>query len=214
MTRNYKRKTKRTFSSEKLTESVKDVQTNNFSIRKSAAKHGVSKSRLFDHIKKTKHQNIHLITVDVTTNFKKNQVFPPFMKALLAEYLIKCSAMFNGLTPKPAIRLAFEYTERNCIKYSREWKKWRSTGSDWFLSFLKLHPSLSIGSPEVTSLARMTSFNRVTVADFQNNFMILIHNTISYHPKCTIRMNWGNKVQRVSKVIARKRQHQVGQVTS
>lgn len=79
------------------------------------------------------------------------------MEAALAEYLIKCSTMFHGLTPKATRRLAYEYAERNNLKYPPKWKETKSAGPDWFSSFLKRHPTLSIRTPEATSLARMPS---------------------------------------------------------
>lgn len=88
------KKTDRIFSLEALREALKDVRINNLSIRKSAAKHGISKSRLFDYFKKTKHQDV-IETFDLTTNFRKSQVFPLSMEDSLAEYLIKCSSMFH-----------------------------------------------------------------------------------------------------------------------
>ncbi|XP_033232106.1 uncharacterized protein LOC117183060 [Belonocnema kinseyi] len=39
-------------------------------------------------------------------------------------------------------------------------------GQDWLTSFLKRYPRMSIQIPQATSLARATSFNRTTVANY------------------------------------------------
>ena len=46
------------------------------------------------------------------------------------------------------------------------WKVNKQAGSEWFASFMKRHPSLSIRTPEATSLSRASSFNKDTVSIF------------------------------------------------
>lgn len=49
------------------------------------------------------------------------------------------------------------------------WKNKLIAGEDWFGGFLKRHPSLSIRSPQATSLSRATSFNKNNVGLFFTN---------------------------------------------
>jgi len=41
-------------------------------------------------------------------------------------------------------------------------------GADWFAGFIKRNPNIAVRSPESTSIARATSFNRHNVESFFN----------------------------------------------
>ena len=63
------------------------------------------------------------------------------------------------------MKLAYEFAERNGLQhvFSRDKK---SAGKDWFSSFIKRHPTLSLRQPEATSLARSFGFNAHAVSVF------------------------------------------------
>ena len=65
------------------------------------------------------------------------------------------------------------------------WIKRRSAGPDWFASFMKGHPNLSIRQPEVTSLSLATSFIRHNVSLLFSKLAEVIdrfsfHNQVAY----------------------------------
>jgi hypothetical protein len=96
----------------------------------------------------------------------KRQIFEKHMEESLAQYLLKCSSMFYGLSPKKTRQLAYQFAVRNSLKIPDTWKIKKMAGKDWFSAFLRRNPNLSIRKPEATSLARMTAFNRTTVSEF------------------------------------------------
>ena len=54
-------------------------------------------------------------------------------------------------------------------RYPETWAENGMAGADWFTVFLKRHPTLSIRSPQATSLSRATSFNKNNVEKFFDN---------------------------------------------
>lgn len=52
-----------------------------------------------------------------------------------------------------------------------KWGVEKKAGKEWLYRFMKRHSSLSIRSPEATSLARATSFNITILENFFNNLM-------------------------------------------
>ncbi|KAJ8047917.1 hypothetical protein HOLleu_00035 [Holothuria leucospilota] len=73
--------------------------------------------------------------------------------------------MANRLSVEKCVQLAFEFPVKNSVNVPENWTRVRKAGREWFLSFKKRR-HLSIRTPEATSMARATAFNRHTVSEF------------------------------------------------
>lgn len=166
MPRIYSKSTDREFPPEAMRQAVIDVIEHKMSIRQSANKNGVKKSRLCNYVKAAKEKGLR--NLSFAPNYKKSQIFETDMENALENYLLKCSSMFYGLTPKATRCLAYEYAQKNSLRIPKTWQESKMAGKDWFCAFIKRHPTLSIRKPEATSLARMTSFNPTNVKIFHD----------------------------------------------
>lgn len=95
------------------------------------------------------------------------------------------------------------------------WGKNQMAGEVWLKLFMKRHPSLSLRSPQATSLSRATSFNKVNVNLFFENYT----NVLNKHGFNAVDI-WNmdetgiTTVQTPNRVIARKGAKQVSAMTS
>ncbi|KAI5718190.1 hypothetical protein M8J77_017673 [Diaphorina citri] len=108
--------------------------------------------------------------------YKKNrQVFTEDMEKMLEDYIKKASDIYYGLSPKEIRKLAYQYGSALNVSMPPSWAEKELAGADWFSSFLKRHPSLSIRTPEATtSQARATSFNPTNVNKFFTNLKTVL----------------------------------------
>ncbi|KAK9703661.1 hypothetical protein QE152_g29188 [Popillia japonica] len=92
---------------------------------------------------------------------------------------------------------------------------WKENKLDWCWAFLKQHPKLSIRKPVATSLARMTSFNPTNVNIFQEKLGEVIGRYL-FEPGQIFNLDETGvtTVQKVPKIVGKKGEHQIGQVTS
>ena len=128
------------------------------SVRSVAAEFDISFSILNRYVNKIRDPNR---LTPATTGYNPHiRTFNPEQESELVIYIKAASAMFCGLSPKDIRKLAFQSVEKSSVQFPEEYKKTECAGADWFTNFMKRHPSLSIHSPQATSLSRATSFNR------------------------------------------------------
>ncbi|XP_022818636.1 uncharacterized protein LOC111351098 [Spodoptera litura] len=210
--RNYKRKTARGSTSQEVFElAAEEIITNNRKFRDVAAEYDICHVTLYKYVKKKKEG----ITVDV--GYKKNRlVFNLDQEKMIADYLVKCSNIYFGLLPDDVKKLAYELAIAYKIDNIPEsWKRDGKAGKDWYAGFMKRNASLSIRSPEATSLSRATSFNRTNVHSFFEKYReVLQRYNISPSRIWNVDETGVTTVQKPKKVVAQRGSKQVGAVTS
>lgn len=211
MGRKYKKKTNKERDETALKNAFFEVQEKGASIRRAAEKYGVPKSTLNDYLSRDKKENKGF----QLGNYAVRQVLTRAMEEELAAYLKQCSNMFYGLTPKITRQLTYEYALMNKVNVPNSWKRDESAGKDWFTGFMERHGDLSLRTPEATSLARMTSFNRTNLGVFQGKLEeLLARYSLTESSIYNLDETGCTTVQRLPKIIAQKGAHQIGQVTS
>lgn len=173
---------------------------------------GIDRMTLKRYVKKSR-QNPDFDTFAPT--FKHTQVFSLADEKRLADYILKASKLHYGLSTKTTRRLAFEYASVNSRKYPKTWNENKSAGKEWLLGFMKRQPQLALRTPEATSMARATSFNRHTVTEFFDNLQD-VRSRRHYGPEAIYNVDETGltTVQKPVKLIAARGAKQVGRMTS
>jgi len=139
---------------------------------------------------------------------------PMELEEQLAQHILHMEAMFYGFSTQSVRKLAYQIAVINQIPH-RFNKEKQTAGKEWLSGFLKRHPEISVRSPQATSLARASGFNRVRVNAFFDLLEELVH---KYGLTADRIYNTDEKgltaVQKPGKVLARKGKSQVGSITS
>lgn len=90
----------------------------------------MTKSRLSNYVKKAK--EVGLDNIHFKPNFKQRLVFPNEMEEVLEEYLLKSQKIFYGLTAKKCRELAYQYAEKNNLKFPELWNEKKQAGKVGF----------------------------------------------------------------------------------
>ena len=100
-------------------------------------------------------------------------------------------------------------------KYQKSWYDKQQAGPDWLTSFLNRHRQLSLRTPESTSLARASSFNKNNANSFFQNLKLVL-NRHSFQPLGIWNMDETDvtTVRKPDRVIGRRGTKQRGTVTS
>lgn len=125
----------------------------------------------------------NLADEDVNVGYSSHRkVFSIDQENKLESYIKKAADIYFGLTPKRIRKLAFSYAKSLNLKIPASWEKNKMAGKDWFTAFLKRKIELSIRTPEATSLARCSNFNKQTVGKFFDNLrQVLDRYTLEAH---------------------------------
>jgi len=124
--------------------------------------------------------DIEIVTPTVNVGYIKNRmVFNETIESQLEFYILRASDIYYGLSPKEIRTLAYQIGIENSLNIPQSWTKNKLAGSDWFTAILRRHPTLSIRTPEPTSLARVSSFNRTNINSFFDNLSTICRDTFS-----------------------------------
>lgn len=144
----------------------------------------------------------------------RNPVFSNHQEKEIADHVVLLAKMFFGLTPIELRRVAFEFAEKNNISHNFN-KNAKEAGMDWYYGFLRRNPTVSLRSPEATSINRIQAFNESEVKLFFDNLETLME---KYHFATNRIYNVDetgiSTVQKPSKILGLKGQKQIGAATS
>ena len=105
-----------------------------------------------------------------------SQILTDSLEDKLQEYILHSSKIYYGLNSKDVRSLAYELGVANDIQIPNTWKNSKAASKEWFSRYMKRHPTLSLRSPEATSLSRATSFNKTNVKAFLRNLKTVMEN--------------------------------------
>lgn len=185
------------------------------SLRSAAEMYGVNYVSLLRYVKKRdqaegeKAENVNMGYV------APNKVFSEEQERELSKYLIRCADIYFGLSTKEVRKLAFELTVKYNIKKPNTWVENEMAGEEWFRSFMRRNPELSVRAAQATSLSRATSFNKTNVDAFYDNLTIVM-NRQQFEPQNIFNVDETGitTVQKPNRIIARRGSRQVGALTS
>ena len=145
--------------------------------QKTASLFGIPRTTLRDHVKKMNKipdpQN--RCSENIYVGYAKHrQVFSDFQEHELVKYIQHASRIYFGLSPTEVRVLAYQCATQYAIPMPLSWSEMGRAGCDWFTGFLKRHSSLSIRTPEATSIWRATAFNRPIVEMFYDTLAIVM----------------------------------------
>lgn len=219
MVRTYKAKTDRgSIDEERMKTAITEVVSKRLSIRKAADKYSIKAGTLQHRIEKflkTVDENEASASNVYSSKYTVAQVFSNVQEKALTEYLLNCSKMHYGLTLQQLLTLAYEYAVYLGCKFPESWNKNKCAGKDWAIAFRKRNEKLSLRKPENTSAARSFAFNKTAVAEFFDNYeRILTRYNLSPDRIINLDETGVNTVLPTPRVLAEKKQRQVGQIVS
>ncbi|XP_077971387.1 uncharacterized protein LOC144425721 [Styela clava] len=211
MPQTYKRKSTRG-SDPALVERAAEAVKEGCSIRSAARTFDVDRMTLKRHMVKQKHDPFG------TSGYKncklKNMIFSSEMEAELASHIKTLAANYHGLSKDKCRCLGYEFAARNDVDVPKNLKINKKSGQ-WFWLGLKARNNLAIRSPEATSLARATAFNRHTVGQFYKNLAkVMDQHKFEAQDVYNINETGCHTVQKPESIVTEKGVKQIGSVIS
>ncbi|CAK1602055.1 unnamed protein product [Parnassius mnemosyne] len=203
MVNNYIRKTSRASWSEETMKTA-IVEAKKSSIKSASQKYGIPYTTLQRHVKSNS-------SIKSLGSFKP--VFNEEQEKILEKHLRDLDALFYGLSRNEFKELAGEYAKRQNIQTPF---KNNIAGKQWFKNFLKRHLDIVLRSPEPTSVARLSAFNKPAVTRFYDLLETIVQ---EYHITPNMIYNMDETCVRTSstkppKVLSVLGKKQVGMVSS
>lgn len=144
-----------------------------------------------------------------------NKVFSIEQEQQLGQYVESAAKLYFGLSPRELRKLGFQFARLNNCNYPQNWNNLEMASEDWLTAFLKRNPTISIRTPESTSLARAMNFNKENVKKFYSNLATVLDKW-HFEPQNIYNVDETGctTVHKPNKVLATKGVKQVGQITS
>lgn len=140
------------WSEEDMERAIAAVSNGDMGINAACRTYGVSKPTL-----KRRLDGKNIFTTDNKKVFGRPQDLPSEIEEQLVQHILDLERMFFGLSRDEHKKLAFEVAEANKLPHRFNTNK-RMAGDKWYYSFISRHPTLSLRTPEATSIARATGF--------------------------------------------------------
>ncbi|XP_014785863.1 uncharacterized protein LOC106880453 isoform X2 [Octopus bimaculoides] len=214
MVRHYKRKSERaTLPQDVIQQAIQQVRARVISLREALRTFGIPLKSLSCYCTKAAEANNNDHSL---SGYKKpRQVLTDEFKNQLGAYVLAAAEIYYGLARKDVWKLVFQMAKAHGCNIPPAWHETEMAGEDWFSGYLQRHKNLSIRSPQATSLAQATSFNRANVAMFFNQLAEVML-WYKFDPFNIDNMDETGRtyVQRPDRIIARKGTKQVGKMTS
>ena len=194
---------------------VLHIKSTGESIGKTAESFGTNYKTLSRYRKKFSNEEIKREDSFPATTVAEMQVFTDAQEIMIVEYLRKASDIYFGLSPKECQKIAYRFAKANHIEILESWYDKQQSGPDWLTSFLKRHRQLSLRTPESTSSARASSFNKNNVNFFFQNLKLVL-NRHNFQPLDIWNMDETGvtTVRKPDRIIGRRGTKQIGATRS
>lgn len=129
--------------------------------------------------------------------------------------MILSSKMFYGLTKLQARQLAYTFAVGKNKKLPNNWERDQAAGECWLIGFRKRNNSLSLRTPEATSIARAVGFNRPAVELFFNKLQdVFSRCEVPPHRIWNLDETGLSTVQKPQQILAERGSKQLGRIPS